>query len=305
MPTELTPSATRPLEGRVAVVTGAARGLGRAHALHLSELGAAVVVNDRSNPPVVVDEILARGGRAVPAHQDVSDWNAAGELIQRAIDSFGALHILVNNAGVLRDRTLAKLSEEEWDTVLSVHLKGHAATAHFAMAYWRERRQQGAALDVVAIHTTSLAGIHPNFGQANYAAAKAGIIALSHTMALEGARMGVRSNVVAPSAFTGLMPGGEWNVDTGDLQDADPVNVARVVGWLAMPGCRANAQLFHVLGPQVTVYSAPAPVAYGWIDGSNVEQSLETLSLAPTVTAYDALDRCTGRMRERRTGVGT
>jgi len=305
MPIETTSAVTRPLEGRVAVVTGAARGLGRAHALRLSELGASVVVNDRASPSSVVGEILARGGRAVPAHQDVSDWKAAGKLIRKAVDSFGALHILVNNAGVLRDRTLAKMSEEEWDAIIGVHLKGHAAMAHFAMEYWRERHKAGETLDAAAIHTTSLAGVYPNFGQASYAAAKAGIIALSHTMALEGASIGVRSNVVAPSAITGLVPSDKWGIDTGALQDADPSNVARVVGWLVTPGCRANAQLFHVLGPQVTVYSAPTPVAYGWVEESNIAQSLEGLSLAPAMTALDAIEHSAARARERRAASDT
>jgi NAD(P)-dependent dehydrogenase (short-subunit alcohol dehydrogenase family) len=257
------------LDGRIAIVTGAGRGLGRAYALKLAAEGAAVVVNDRGSAldgsgvsltpaEEVVEEIRRSGGRAVPSGHDVGDWNDAHALIDLAVSSFGNLDVLVNNAGIIRDRTLANMSEEEWDLVIRVHLKGHAATTRHALAYWRERtKKTGEPVKASVVHTSSLAGIAGNFGQAQYSAAKLGVVALSRVVALEGERMGVRSNAVSPSARTRFTEGlGPPPVTTG-FDARDPANVAPLIAWLAAADCPANAQLFQVYGSRLLVFSMP------------------------------------------------
>ncbi len=259
------------LAGRVAIVTGAGRGIGRSHALALARDGAAVVVNDVGSAPTgtgsdpgpahdVVREIEGMGGRGVVSGHDISDWSQAGELIQQAVSTFGDLHMLINNAGILRDRTIANMSEDEWDAVVRVHLKGHGATTHHAFAYWRDRHQAGAREDRVAIHTSSLAGLAGNFGQANYAAAKMGIVALSRVAAMEGARYGIRSNVISPAASTRLAAGGRI-ADEAEraalLKQFDPRHVSALVAWLARPDCPATSQVFHVGGGHVLVFEIP------------------------------------------------
>ena len=255
------------LDGRVAIVTGAGRGLGRSHALQLAKHGASVVVNDLgcavngediSDTPAasVVDEILESGGQAVISPHDVSDWQQAGELIELAISTFGNLHVLVNNAGILRDRSCANMTEQEWDAVIRVHLKGHAAPSHHAMTWWRHQSKSGAEVKASVVHTTSIAGLFPNFGQANYCSAKAAIIALSQVIALEGAGYGIRSNAVAPSARTRLFDSPAADGDAPD--ELDPSNVSRLIGWLAMENCDASGQTFHVLGNQLTVFENSA-----------------------------------------------
>jgi NAD(P)-dependent dehydrogenase (short-subunit alcohol dehydrogenase family) len=257
------------LAGRVAIVTGAGRGLGRAHALQLAAQGAAVVVNDLggdlagegadpTHAQQVVAEITAAGGQAGVSGHDVSDWDQAAAVIELARTTFGDLHVLVNNAGILRDRTLANLAEDEWDAVLRVHLKGHAAMTRHAMAYWRERSKAGAEVRASVVHTTSVAGFTGNFGQAAYASAKLGIVALSRVAALEGARYGVRSNAVSPSARTRLEDSLAPSQEAFDR--FDPANVSPVVAWLAEAGCPATAQVFQVYGDRLMVVSMPAPV---------------------------------------------
>lgn len=269
----------RHLENRVAIVTGAGRGLGRSYARLMAREGARVVVNDlgtstsgvggeQSPAEDVVREILAEGGKAAASHHDVSDWHAAGHLVSFAIDTFGRLDVLVNNAGILRDRTLANISEAEWDAVIDVHLKGYAATTHHAMAYWRYRAKSGAKVRASSIHTTSISGLAGNFGQANYAAAKLGIVALSRVAALEGASFGVRSNAVAPSARTRLAMSGTPNAEAlferpaieGEFDHWDPDNVAPIIAWLAREDCPATSQIFHVLGRSIRVFSMPSIV---------------------------------------------
>jgi NAD(P)-dependent dehydrogenase (short-subunit alcohol dehydrogenase family) len=257
------------LEGRIAIVTGAGRGLGRAHALRLAAEGAAVVVNDRGSSldgsgvsltpaEEVVEEVRRAGGRAVASGHDVGDWNDAEALIDQAVASFGDLHVLVNNAGIIRDRTLANMSEEEWDVVIRVHLKGHAATTRHAMAYWRDRaKQTGQPVKASVVHTSSLAGIAGNFGQAQYSAAKLGVVALSRVVALEGARMGVRSNAVSPSARTRFTEGMGAPPATSGFDARDPANVSPLIAWLATADCPANAQLFQVYGSRLLVFSMP------------------------------------------------
>ncbi|MHB1931128.1 MAG: SDR family NAD(P)-dependent oxidoreductase, partial [Acidimicrobiales bacterium] len=185
------------LEGRVAVITGAGRGLGRAYALLFAAEGARVVVNDTGTgrdgaggdgsapAQAVVDEITAAGGEAVADTRDVTDWEAGRELIRAAVDAFGDLHVLVNNAGILRDRTLVNMTEDDWDQVVHVHLKGHFVPLRHASAYWREQSKAGADVRASVVNTSSTSGLHGNPGQANYGAAKAGIAALTTITALE------------------------------------------------------------------------------------------------------------------------
>lgn len=260
----------RSLAGRVAIVTGGGRGLGRAHALMLAREGAAVVVNDLGGDlhgagqdltpaQEVVREIEAMGGKAVVSGHDVGDWGQAAAMVAQAVAAFGDLQILVNNAGILRDRLLANMSEEEWDAVIRVHLKGHAAPSRHAMAYWREQSKAGKPVAASVIHTTSLAGLVGNFGQANYAAAKLGIVGLSRTIAIEGAKYGVRSNAVSPSARTRIEaslkppPPGVFDV-------FDPGNVSPLIAWLARANCPANNQVFQAYGDRVEVIG-PSSIA--------------------------------------------
>jgi NAD(P)-dependent dehydrogenase (short-subunit alcohol dehydrogenase family) len=263
------------LAGRVAIVTGAGHGLGRAHALCLARQGAQVVVNDLGGSvhgegqdltpaQQVVQEIRDAGGEAVASGHDVSDWEQARAMVQLAVDTFGALHVLVNNAGILRDRTLVNLTEEEWDAVLRVHLKGHVAPSKHAMVYWRERSQAGRQDKPSVIHTSSIAGLAGNFGQANYSSAKLAVVALSRVIALEGTRYGVRSNTVSPSARTRLalsVPGANEADLTPQDPEAfdfyDPANVSPLIAWLAEADCPANCQVFHVAGNRLMSMRVP------------------------------------------------
>ncbi|MER5626916.1 SDR family NAD(P)-dependent oxidoreductase [Streptosporangium sp. NPDC002544] len=264
------------LAGRVAIVTGAGRGLGRAHALLLARLGAAVVVNDlggdvhgagQDTTPArqVVDEIRHAGGQAVVSGHDVADWAQAAALVGLAVTTFGDLHVLVNNAGILRDRTLAKMSEAEWDSVVRVHLKGHAAPTAHALAYWRRRAGEGAKPEASVIHTTSVAAFAGNIGQANYGAAKMAMLALSRCVSLEAGRHGVRSNAVSPGARTRITESaglsGANEVPDGAFDPADPANVSPLVAWLAQAGCPADGQVFHCSGEEIIVVDMPRVAA--------------------------------------------
>lgn len=266
------------LDGRIAIVTGAGRGLGRAHAKHLATLGAAVVVNDRggsvsgegsdrSSARQVAEEIVAAGGRAIVSTHDVADWREAAALIDVAVTGFGGLDVLVNNAGILRDRTLANMSEAEWDAVVRVHLKGHAAPTRHALAYWRSRYKRGEPVRASVVHTSSVSGLCGNFGQANYASAKLAVVALSSTVALEAGRYGVRSNVVSPSARTRITeavvdadPSLAPPEDPGAFDRLAPENVSPMIAWLAGADCPANAQIFHVIGRDVFALAIPTIV---------------------------------------------
>ena len=205
-------------EGRVCIITGAGRGIGREHALMLAEHGAKIVVNDlggsmdgegSSGGPAqeVVDEITKAGGEAVANTDDISDWAGAGRLVQQAVDAFGRLDVLINNAGILRDRMLVNMTEAEWDAVIKVHLKGTAGPSHHAAAYWREQVKSGHEVYGRIINTTSVSGIYGNPGQTNYGAAKAGIAAFTNIAALELGRYGVTVNAVAPVALTRMTEG--------------------------------------------------------------------------------------------------
>jgi NAD(P)-dependent dehydrogenase (short-subunit alcohol dehydrogenase family) len=260
--------ATRRLEGRTAIVTGGGRGLGRSYALALARQGAAVVVNDlgadlsgvgRDASPAqsVVAEILDAGGKAVASGHDVADWSEAKSLVETAIAAFGGLDILVNNAGILRDRLFANMSEAEWDTVIRVHLKGHAAPSRHAMEFWRSESKAGRKVAASIVHTTSLAGLIGNFGQANYASAKLAVVGLSRTLALEGVRYGVRSNAVSPSARTrietSLQPPPEGVFDV-----FSPDNVAPLICWLALADCPASGQVFQAYGNRIEIIAPSA-----------------------------------------------
>lgn len=259
------------LQGRVAIVTGAGRGLGRSYALALAAEGASVVVNDlggdlrgvgvdRTPAESVVEEILTAGGQAVVSGHDVSDWGQAGELVALAVERFEGLDVLINNAGILRDKLFANMSEEDWDAVTRVHLKGHAAPSRHAMNYWRNAAKAGQPVAGCLVHTTSLAGFIGNFGQANYASAKMAVVGLSLTLANEGARYGVRSNAVSPSARTRIEESLKLPQE-GDFDMFDPANVAPLICWLAQDSCRATGQVFHVYGNRIEVL-APGTVVH-------------------------------------------
>jgi NAD(P)-dependent dehydrogenase (short-subunit alcohol dehydrogenase family) len=264
------------LDGRVAIVTGAGRGLGRAHAFALSQEGAAVVVNDLGGDvhgdgqdPTPAQEVAAAinaaGGSAIASGHDVSNWDDARALVELAVATFGDLHVLVNNAGVVRDRTLANMSEAEWDTVLDVHLKGSAATTSHASAWWRAEAKAGRAQDRSVIMTSSAAGLGGNFGQANYSAAKLAVIALARVVSLENGAHGVRANAVSPGARTRIaltVPGAEdeLRIPDGEFDPYAPERVSPLIVWLAQADCPADSQVFHITGEKLLVSTMPAIV---------------------------------------------
>jgi NAD(P)-dependent dehydrogenase (short-subunit alcohol dehydrogenase family) len=252
------------LEGRVAIITGAGRGIGREHALLFAAEGAKVVVNDRGgandgagedDSPAndVVAEITARGGEAVSNSDDVADWDGAQRMVNAAIDAFGDLHVLVNNAGILRDRVIVNMSEGEWDDVVRVHLRGHFAPTRWAAAYWREEAKSGRAKPRNLVHTSSTSGLFANPGQSNYGAAKSAIATFSQIVAKELARYEVRSNCIAPAARTRLTlatPGLEdiMTVAEGSFDVWDPANVSPLVAYLSTAGCPFTGETFFVQG---------------------------------------------------------
>jgi NAD(P)-dependent dehydrogenase (short-subunit alcohol dehydrogenase family) len=260
------------LDGRVAVVTGAGRGLGREHALLLAQEGAKVVVNDLGGDagglgadggPAqdVVNEIIKAGGQAMANNDNVTSWDGAQRLIAQTVEAFGDLHVLVNNAGILRDRVLVNMSESDWDSVMEVHLKGHFCPTRHAAAYWREQSKNGAPVNASIIHTSSTSGLLGNPGQANYGAAKAGIATFSSICAMELERYGVRSNVISPAARTRLTtesPGLAELVAKPDNPEKfdrwDPANVSPMVAYLASADCPFTGEAFHVEGDMVTRY---------------------------------------------------
>ncbi|MEU8755280.1 3-oxoacyl-ACP reductase [Streptomyces chartreusis] len=267
-----------PLEGLSAVVTGAGRGLGRAEALELARLGAAVVVNDFGQPgrdgsgeasaapaEEVAAEIRAAGGKALSHTGDVADFRQAGELIRLAIAEFGKLDVLVNNAGILRDRMVFSMTEEEWDSVIRVHLKGHFNTTHFAAAHWRERsKAAGGAVYGRIVNTSSEAFLAGSAGQPNYAAAKGGIVGLTTSTALALAKYGVTANAICPRARTRMTEdvfAGLERPEDG-LDPLAPEHVAPLVGYLASPAAaRVNGQLLVVHGGMVAVVERPRVAA--------------------------------------------
>ena len=261
------------LSGKVAIVTGAGRGIGRAHALALAAAGAKVVVNDLggslagegadlSPAQQVVSEIEAAGGAAVADGENVADFEGARRLAEHAISSFGGLDIVVNNAGILRDRMLVNMSEEEWDAVIAVHLKGHFAVTRHAAAYWRERSKAGDDLHARVINTSSPSGVFGNVGQTNYGAAKAGIAGFTVIAAQELARYGVTVNCLAPNARTRMT---EETFEMGDApagyDPLDPANISPVVVALCADDAQnITGQVFHIWGGAVNALR-------GWTGG--------------------------------------
>jgi len=268
-------------EGRVVIVTGAGRGIGREHALEVARQGAKVVVNDlgiqldgagnRTSDvaQAVVDEIRALGGEAVANADDIASWDGAQALIRTAVDTFGDLHVLVNNAGFVRDRMLVSMSEAEWDDVVRVHLKGHFAPTRHAGAYWRERSKAGHQVEARIINTSSGAGLLGSIGQSNYGAAKGGIATLTLIAAAEMGRYGVTVNAIAPAArtrmteevFASMMAKPDSGFDA-----MHPGNVSPLVAWLGSTESR------HVTGQVFEVEGGVISIATGWRHGPRVDK---------------------------------
>ncbi len=254
------------LDGRVAIITGAGRGLGREHALLFAAEGAKVVVNDLGGDAggggddltpaqQVVEEIKAMGGEAIVNGSSASDWDAAKAMVDQAVETFGRLDILVNNAGILRDRVMVNMTEHEWDVVVDVHLKGHAAPLHWAGAYWRERAKNGEDVNASVINTSSTSGLFSNAGQGNYGAAKSGIATLTEIAAKELVRYGVRVNAICPAARTRLTESLGGGMAAGEGFDKyHPGNVSPFVAYLASPGCRITGKIFYVAGGTVALF---------------------------------------------------
>ena len=280
-------------EGRVAIVTGAGRGIGRGHALELARRGAAVVVNDvgatvdGSGSDVgpaqaVVDEIRSAGGQAVANTDDVADWDGAHALVHTAIDTFGRLDVLVNNAGILRDRMLFNMDESEWDAVIRVHLKGTFAPTRWAADYWRAEKKADRPVDARVICTSSTSGLFANPGQSNYGAAKSGIATFAIIASKELAPYGVTANAIAPGARTRMtenLGGRRPAPEPGQWDERDPENVAPLVTWLASP------QSTGVTGRVFLVGSGRIAVATPWGRGPSVDKGArwDPAELGPVV----------------------
>ena len=290
------------VDGRVVIVTGAGGGIGRAHALAFAAEGARVVVNDigvgldgspaggGSAAQSVVDEITSAGGEAVANGSNVADWDQAADLIQTAVDTFGGLDVLVNNAGIVRDRMIANTSEEEFDAVIAVHLKGHFATTRHAAAYWRGLVKEGNTVDARIINTSSGAGLQGSVGQGNYSAAKAGIAALTLVSAAEMGRYGVTVNAIAPSARTRMTETVFADMMSTQEQDFDamaPENISPLVVWLG------SAESRDVTGRVFEVEGGIIRVAEGWARGADIDKGArwDPAELGPVVADLLAKSR--------------
>ena len=267
------------LDGKVAIVTGAGRGIGREHALALAEAGARVVVNDLGGSAAgegsdtapaqqVADEIAAKGGEAAANYDNVADFQGAENLVKQAVDAFGRLDVLVNNAGILRDRMLVNLSEDEWDAVINVHLKGHYAPTRHAAAYWRAQSKEGKPVAGRVINTTSPSGVFGNVGQTNYGAAKAGIASFTIIAAQELGRYGVTVNCLAPNARTRMTADVFAGVPVPDegLDPLSPDHISPIVVALASDEAAGiTGQVFFVYGPAINVLKP-------WDSGTLIKQ---------------------------------
>ncbi|MBF6145005.1 SDR family oxidoreductase [Nocardia nova] len=271
------------LDGRVAVITGAGRGIGREHALLFAREGAAVVVNDLGGSNAgegadagpaqqVVEEIRAAGGKAVANTDNVAQWDGAKNLVDQAISEFGTLDVVINNAGILRDGFIAGLEESQWDAVIAVHLKGHFNVLRHAAAYWKDQSKAGKQPNAAVVNTASASGVTlPNAGQANYGAAKAGIAALTLVAAEELERYGVRVNAIAPMARTRLTlatPGMgaifAAEVGEGEFDAFSPANISPLVAYLATDKCPVTGKVFAVQGGAISELG-------GWHDVKTIE----------------------------------
>jgi NAD(P)-dependent dehydrogenase (short-subunit alcohol dehydrogenase family) len=274
------------LEGRVAIVTGAGRGLGRAHALQLAAEGAKVVVNDpgwgvdgtdategSGAAEEVAEEICRRGGEAVACAEDVTCFEAGERLVETALQCFGSLDVLVNSAGILRDRSVTTMSEDDWDSVVAVHLKGHFVPVRFAAAYWRAEAKAGRLVEAAIVNTTSTSGLMGNPGQSNYGAAKAGVAAFTLICAQELAPYGVRVNAISPVARTRMtetLPSLAQLFappeDPAAFDVWDPANVSPLVAYLASASCSLTGRVFFIQGGRVQLFEP-------WRLGEAIEKS--------------------------------
>jgi NAD(P)-dependent dehydrogenase (short-subunit alcohol dehydrogenase family) len=281
------------LDGRVAVITGAGRGVGREHALLFAAEGAKVVVNDLGGGPdgagtdrtpavEVVEEIRAAGGQAVANADDVTDATGAERMINQAVEEFGALHVLVNNAGILRDRTIINMSDAEWDDVIRVHLRGHFMPTRAAARYWREQSKAGIQLKPSLINTSSTSGLFNNAGQSNYGAAKTGLATFTIIAQRELERYGVRSNAIAPAARTRLTlanPAASeatLNPPADGFDPMDPSNIAPFVAYLATEACPIAGRVFFVKGGGIHLFQPFAIVDQIVKDGRWTVAELQT-----------------------------
>ena len=263
------------LEDRVAIITGAGRGIGREHALLFAAEGAKVVINDLGGSPdgvgadqspaeQVAAEIVASGGEAVANHDDVADWEGSQRLVNTAIETFGDVNVLVNNAGILRDRVVVNMTEAEWDSVIRVHLRGHFLPTKWAAAYWREQAKSGATVKASIVNTTSTSGLMSNPGQTNYGAAKSGIATFTEICQKELVRYGVRCNAIAPAARTRLtatIPGSEdrdaerqAEAEAAGFDKFDPANISPFVAYLATEDCPIAGKVFFVYGGAIHLF---------------------------------------------------
>jgi NAD(P)-dependent dehydrogenase (short-subunit alcohol dehydrogenase family) len=279
-------------DGRVAIVTGAGRGIGREHSLLLAAQGAKVVVNDLGGSrdgegndagpaQEVVDEIKALGGEAVANTDDISEFKGAEALVNTGIEAFGKVDVLVNNAGILRDRMLVNMTEAEWDAVIKVHLKGTFGPSHFAANHWRERSKAGEEVDARLINTTSPSGIYGNVGQTNYGAAKAGIASFTIIAAKELGRYGVTVNAIAPAALTRMTEDLGMGAASDEIKEAmSPAHIAPIVCWLASPLSKSvTGRVFDVSGRMLSVSES-------WHRGPSIENP----DADPEVLGHAVLD---------------
>jgi NAD(P)-dependent dehydrogenase (short-subunit alcohol dehydrogenase family) len=282
-------------DGRVAIVTGAGRGVGRAYALMLAKHGARVVINDLGGAPdgsgsdatpaqEVAQQIKREGGEAVVNTADVTSWKATEEMINQAVDTYGRLDVLVNNAGILRDRMLVNMSEADWDAVVSVHLKGTFLPMRHAANYWRGQSKEGKPVDARIINTTSHSGLFGNIGQANYAAAKAGIASMTVVVARELQRYGVTANAVAPRANTRLTEGAaKWTEE--QIEKRDPIWTAALITWLASPESKSiSGRVFESWGYGYTV-------AENWQHGASTPAGKDPTKLGDAILGIVAASR--------------
>ena len=288
-------------EGRVVIVTGAGRGLGRAHALAFAREGAKVVVNDlgtdragqgrdAATAQSVVEEICRLGGEAVANGDDISEWGSAARVIQTAIDAFGGLDVLVNNAGFVRDRMFVSSTLEEWDAVIKVHLRGHFCVSRHAVDYWRERAKQKLPVDARLINTSSGSGLYGNVGQSAYAAAKGGIASLTLVEAAELRRYGVTANALAPAARTRMTEavfGDRMKIPESGFDVQDPDNIAPLVVWLgSRESSNVTGRVFDLEGGRITLVD-------GWNEGPTVDKGArwDPREIGPIVTGLIAEQR--------------